>query len=94
MREDIRENRYDEIQYAQENMRLKKNIKHGLAKYFDEKGQLKKSVLLAASVKRKYAPVITALMLPHLMPIQAAAAAQGSSLMWQGIKAKSPHLKG
>ncbi|MBW1849727.1 MAG: transposase [Deltaproteobacteria bacterium] len=59
MREDIRENRYDEIQHAQENIRLKKNIKHGLAKYFDEKGQLKKSVLNAAEEMDGYSCIFS-----------------------------------
>jgi transposase len=59
LREDIRENRYDEIQHAQENMRLKKNIKSGLAKYFDEKRQLKKSVLLAAEEMDGYSCIFS-----------------------------------
>jgi transposase len=59
MREDIRENRYDEIQHAQENMHLKKNIKSGLAKYFDEKEQLKKSVLLIAEEMDGYSCIFS-----------------------------------
>jgi len=59
MRESIRENRYDEIQHAQDSLRLKKNIKNGLGKYFDEKGQLKKAVLLKAEEMDGYSCIFS-----------------------------------
>lgn len=59
MRESIRENRYDEIQHAQDSLGLKKNIKNGLGKYFDEKGQLKKAVLLKSEEMDGYSCIFS-----------------------------------
>jgi transposase len=67
MKQDIRESRYDEIDHAENQIKAGKEIKEGLEKYFNNKGQKNKQAIAEAEVFDGYSCLFCTKELPNQM---------------------------